>query len=463
VRRLLVTADVLGLLLAMASTEWVVAGRLSGSVTEMAGLAATLPGWIVVANLYGLYARDEERTDHSTADDISRVFHMVTVCTWALWAVSRATGVVHPTSEKLLVFWVAAIALVSTGRVAARAVAHRSAAYLQNAVIVGAGDVAQLVARKLASHDEYGVNLVGFVDDTVGDGAALGTLPLLGSIDQLPEIVRLLDVERVIFAFSGTPYGIELDLIRALERQRVQIDIVPRLFEIMTPTAELHQVEGLAVVSLRPVQMSRASRTLKRAVDIAVSSVALALLSPLFALIAWQIRRDSDGPVFFRQRRLGLDMREFTLLKFRTMRAGTSSAEHEAYVRASMEDGIEPERNGLFKLERADSVTRVGSWLRRTSLDELPQLINVVRGDMSLVGPRPCLPYEVESFLPHHYERFAVPAGITGMWQVLARAHATFREALDMDVAYARGWSFGLDLRLLFRTPLQLLRVKGTA
>jgi lipopolysaccharide/colanic/teichoic acid biosynthesis glycosyltransferase len=158
-----------------------------------------------------------------------------------------------------------------------------------------------------------------------------------------------------------------------------------------------------------------------------------------------------------------MDMREFTLLKFRTMHNGASSAEHEAYVRASMSDGLAPERSGLFKLERADVVTTTGRWLRRTSLDELPQLINVLRGDMSLVGPRPCLPYEVDSFLPHHYERFAVPAGITGMWQVLARAHATFREALDMDVAYARGWSFGLDLRLLFRTPLQLLRAKGTA
>jgi lipopolysaccharide/colanic/teichoic acid biosynthesis glycosyltransferase len=194
-----------------------------------------------------------------------------------------------------------------------------------------------------------------------------------------------------------------------------------------------------------------------------VSSVALVLLAPLLVLIAWLIHRDSDGPIFFRQTRLGMDMREFTLLKFRTMQDGASAAEHEAYVRASMTDRISPERSGLFKLERADVVTGMGRWLRRTSLDELPQLFNVLRGDMSLVGPRPCLPYEAEMFLPHHYERFAVPAGITGMWQVMARAHATFREALDMDVAYARSWSLGLDLRLLLRTPLQLLRAKETA
>ena len=119
--------------------------------------------------------------------------------------------------------------------------------------------------------------------------------------------------------------------------------------------------------------------------------------------------------------------------------------------------------NGMYKLDRSDSVTRVGRWLRKTSIDELPQLINVLKGDMSLVGPRPCLPYETEHFRPHHFDRFLVPSGITGLWQVAARARSTFGEALDMDVAYARAWSLGLDFHLLFRTPLQLVRQRGTA
>jgi lipopolysaccharide/colanic/teichoic acid biosynthesis glycosyltransferase len=118
--------------------------------------------------------------------------------------------------------------------------------------------------------------------------------------------------------------------------------------------------------------------------------------------------------------------------------------------------------NGLYKLERGDAITNVGRWLRETSLDELPQLLNVLRGDMSLVGPRPCIPYETTLFAPHHFERFLVPAGITGLWQVTARSRATFVEALDLDVAYARGWSLGLDLRLLARTPLQVFRDRGT-
>jgi lipopolysaccharide/colanic/teichoic acid biosynthesis glycosyltransferase len=170
----------------------------------------------------------------------------------------------------------------------------------------------------------------------------------------------------------------------------------------------------------------------------------------LFALIATAIKLDSRGPVFFRQTRVGQDGRHFTMLKFRSMVEGAHSGRVELAARS--------EGRGLFKLREDPRVTRVGRVLRGTSLDELPQLLNVLRGDMSLVGPRPCIPYETESFAPYHFERFLVPAGVTGLWQVTARASSTFREALDMDVSYARGWSLGLDVRLLFRTPFQVLR-----
>ena len=158
-----------------------------------------------------------------------------------------------------------------------------------------------------------------------------------------------------------------------------------------------------------------------------------------------------------------MGMRPFVSLKFRTMKVGTAEDEHREYIRSTMNPQALPQENGLFKLERGDAVTSFGRWLRKTSLDELPQLLNVLRGDMSLVGPRPCIPYETEYFEPHHLERFSVPAGLTGLWQVTARAHSTFSEALDMDVAYARATSLSLDLRLLFRTPLQLFRQRHTA
>jgi lipopolysaccharide/colanic/teichoic acid biosynthesis glycosyltransferase len=186
------------------------------------------------------------------------------------------------------------------------------------------------------------------------------------------------------------------------------------------------------------------------------------LAAPLLLVMAVLIRRDSKGPVFFRQQRLGTDMRSFTVLKFRTMREGTDDGPHREYLTKIMSADATPGTNNLYKLERADDVTPVGRWLRKTSIDELPQLFNVLKGDMSLVGPRPAIPYELELYEPHHFERFLVPAGLTGLWQVEARAHSTFGEALDLDVIYARSWSFGLDLRLLLRTPLLMFRNQET-
>ena len=167
--------------------------------------------------------------------------------------------------------------------------------------------------------------------------------------------------------------------------------------------------------------------------------------------------------MFFRQTRLGMNRKEFTALTFRTMKVGADQAVPEAAVKDTMSADAEGTENcARFKLERADAVTNFGRRLRRTNLDELPLLINVLRGDMSLVGPRPCLPYETDNFEPHHMERFDTPQGITGLWQVTARENCTNREALDMDVAYVRSWSLGLDLRLLLRTPLQVLRERSS-
>jgi lipopolysaccharide/colanic/teichoic acid biosynthesis glycosyltransferase len=200
----------------------------------------------------------------------------------------------------------------------------------------------------------------------------------------------------------------------------------------------------------------------KRAIDIVVSGLLLVLLAPLFVLIALLVKRDSPGPVFFRQRRLGLHMREFTILKFRTMKVGTSDALHRDFIRRMMAGEVTGNGRGLFKLEHDEAVSRFCRRLRRSSLDELPQLINVFRGEMSLVGPRPCLAYEIEHFEPHHHERFLVPAGMTGLWQVTKRGRVTLWEALELDVRYARAFSLRQDLVILARTPLQVLRLNGT-
>jgi exopolysaccharide biosynthesis polyprenyl glycosylphosphotransferase len=468
VRRMLLMADLVGLVAAMLLAEWVVNYHNSVGVLDMRAeivtFALTLPGWVLVAKLYGLYDHDEERTDHSTTGDFSGVFHMITVCTWLFAAGAYVTGLAHPTPPKLMIFWAAAIAFVTLGRVAARAASRHHIAYMQNTIIVGAGDVGQLIARKLLQHPEYGINLVGFVDAEPKERRDdLGHLALLGAPDRLPALIRLFDVERVIVAFSRNSHEETIELIRTLKDLNVQVDIVPRLFEIVGPSFGIHTVEGLPLVGLPPARISRSSRLIKRSIDVVGALIGLLLSWPLFAYAVWRIRRGSPGPVFFRQRRLGLGMKEFTVLKFRTMRVDTDDVPHREYIKQTMSASATPNGNGIYKLDRSDAVTTFGRWLRKTSLDELPQLINVLRGEMSLVGPRPCIAYETEGFAPHHFERFLVPAGITGLWQTTARAHSTFGEALDLDVAYARSWSLKLDLELLFKTPLQLVRPRGTA
>jgi exopolysaccharide biosynthesis polyprenyl glycosylphosphotransferase len=328
---------------------------------------------------------------------------------------------------------------------------------------VGAGDVGQLVARKLRFHREYGINLVGFVDSEPRElRNELSDVPVLGTPDDLPGLVSDLNVDRVVVAFSRGSHEDMVDLVRTLKALDVQVDLVPRLYEAVGPHVKMHAAESLPLLGLPTAKRFPGSATIKRGMDIVGAAVGLVLAAPLFAYAAWRIHRESPGPVFFRQERLGEGMRPFTFLKFRTMRTDVDTSVHREYIKQTMSSSATAGGNGLYKLDRDDAVTPFGRWLRRTSLDELPQLVNVLRGDMSLVGPRPCLAYEVEEFEPHHFERFLVPAGVTGLWQVTARAHATFGEALDMDVAYARGWSLSLDLWLLLRTPFAVLRRGAT-
>jgi exopolysaccharide biosynthesis polyprenyl glycosylphosphotransferase len=425
-------------------------------------LLVAIPTWMLVAKLHGLYDRDEERADNSTVDDLVGVFHVVTIVVWVSLVTALLTGTVSADASQLVAFWAIAFALVTSARAVARAAGRRSPQYVQNTIIVGAGDIGQLVARKLTKHPEYGLNVVGFVDSAPKSRRKdLDDLNVLGRPDELRDLVERHEAERVVVAFSNDSAEATLRVVRELAGLDVQVDVVPRLFELVGPKVSFHSVEGLPLVGVAPARLTPAARHFKRAVDVVVSGLALLALAPLLAYIAFRIRRDSPGPVFFRQTRLGLNMREFTALKFRTMKVDTDQEEHRRYIKEISGGAVSTNGNGLFKLERRDAITPFGHWLRKTSLDELPQLINVLRGDMSLVGPRPCIPYETETFQAHHFDRFLVPAGITGLWQVTARANSTFGEALDMDVAYARGWSPGLDLRLLLRTPFQLLRQRG--
>jgi exopolysaccharide biosynthesis polyprenyl glycosylphosphotransferase len=454
VRRALCAADVLGLSVSFLVAEWI-GSRHSGAGGgldtrgDLVAFAISLPFWVVVAKLYGLYDRDEERTDHSTPDELSGVFHMVTVCTWSFALVARLTGLVHPTLLKLGLFWAMAIALVAGLRATARGLSRRRPAYLQNTVVVGAGDVGQLIARKLLQHPEYGIDLVGFVDAEPKERAGgLGHLVLLGGPDRLPDIVREHEVERVIVAFSNESHEATLDLIRSLRSFDVQIDIVPRLFELVGPGVGVHSVEGLPLVSLPPLRLARSSKLLKRVLDVAVSAVSLVVLSPVLAAVAVAIRLDSPGPVFFRQVRMGLHDRAFTILKFRTMVADAEQLK-ETVAHLNRHLGGDPR---MFKAVNDPRATRVGRLLRRYSLDELPQLVNVLLGQMSLVGPRPLIPEEDRFVSDWGRSRLSIKPGMTGPWQVLGRSDIPFAEMVKLDYLYVTGWSLWTDLKLIFRT-----------
>jgi lipopolysaccharide/colanic/teichoic acid biosynthesis glycosyltransferase len=198
-------------------------------------------------------------------------------------------------------------------------------------------------------------------------------------------------------------------------------------------------------------------RGTKRVFDVVFALLALLALTPLLVLVAVAIKLDSRGPLLFRQRRYGRDMRPLTVLKFRTMHEHATADAHRAYI-AALAAGSEDETSGLKKLTDDPRVTGVGRVLRKFSIDELPQLLNVVGGSMSLIGPRPAIEYELEHYLPRHYERFVVRPGLSGLWQVSGRNEIGFNEMLDMDVEYARSCSLTTDLRVFMRTPLALVR-----
>jgi exopolysaccharide biosynthesis polyprenyl glycosylphosphotransferase len=460
VRRALLIADLMGLLLAflvaqrLHPNEAVATNRYDAFV-ELFLFLLSLPCFVVAAKLYGLYDKDEERTDHSTTDDFSGVFHLVTVGTWTLYAILYFTHWADPTFPKLFTFWLLAVALVTLFRVAARAYCRRQISYLQNTIIVGAGDVGQTVARKLLKHHEYGINLVGFVDaEPKTREEDLEHLSVLGAPEDLPVLARLLDVERVIVAFSSDGHDEILDLIRKLNELNVQVDVVPRYFEVLSPSVGVHTVEGLPMLGLPAVRLSNSSKLLKRTVDAVGAGLGLLLLAPFLLLVALIIKRDSPGPVFFRQVRMGSNGESFEIFKFRTMVVDADQRKYEvAHLNKHL--GDDPR---MFKIDGDPRVTRVGAWLRRTSIDELAQLINVLRGEMSLVGPRPLILEEHRFVDEWATRRLDLRPGITGLWQVLGRDDIGFEEMVKLDYLYVTTWSLLGDLKLMFRTLPALSR-----
>lgn len=324
-------------------------------------------------------------------------------------------------------------------------------------LIIGAGTVGQLMARRVRSGSDAIV--VGFVDDNATTlDASLGDIPILPETGGLNRAIQATGATRLVIAFSGSPSHEVLESLRDSDFGRLPVSIVPRFFEITPPHARISELDGMPLIDLKSAQLSPAARLVKRTLDIVVSAGALIVLAPVFAAVAIAIKIDSPGPVFFRQERLGSRHQPFSIWKFRTMRRDAES------LRMDMAHLNEMEGSGpLFKMKEDPRITRIGRFLRRTSIDELPQLINVVRGSMSLVGPRPFVTHEAVQIQGWGQRRLDLAPGITGLWQVRGRNDVPFEEMVQLDYMYVTNWSVWWDLRILLQTIPTVLAQRGAS
>lgn len=455
-RLMLAHADVFALLFGYFASESLFGTVGSGMTSAGVVFVATIPAWLLALRTAGLYSRDDEVIHHTTLDEIPSLLRVVTMGTAAFAVVTWAATVGVPPTSQLLAFWAFAMILLVGTRALARSEFRRDPDFPQNTVIVGAGSVGQLLGRKILKHREYDVRLVGFVDASPMERREdLDDLQLLGSQEDLPDLIEKHRIERVIIAFSNDSHEQTLDLIRTLEERDVHIDIVPRLFDILPPRLS-QTVEGIPLISLPRLRLSRTSRAVKRTFDLVLGGVGVFVLLPFIGLLAAAIKLDSHGPVFFRQRRMGANDKPFLMFKFRTMVADAEARKDEvAHLNKHARAGGDAR---MFKIQADPRVTRVGRIIRRYSLDELPQLINVLTGEMSLIGPRPLILAEDHHIKAWGRKRLMLKPGITGLWQVLGRSAIPFEEMVKLDYLYVTTWSLANDCRLLLRTIPEILR-----
>jgi exopolysaccharide biosynthesis polyprenyl glycosylphosphotransferase len=458
-RRLLLAADLVGLTTAfLLATVFSSPGSAPDVVTwrwEILIFLISLPLWTLLFRVHGLYDRDEERTDHSTVDDLFGVFQVVSFGAWGLVVIEVLTGFEHPPFTRLVAFWALAVVLVPLFRAAIRMVGRRHASYVQNVIIVGSGYVARLLESKIRKHPEYGLRVVGFVDRDSGaalDGA--GYVDLIGTTGELPRLLKEHSADRVAVAFSTDSHEQTLDVIRSIQDSDVQIDIVPRMFEVLGTNAQLHTIEGIPLVGLPIPRLSGSERFLKRSLDFVGATAGVVLLAPLLLASAIAIKLTSRGPVFFRQVRMGEGERAFRVFKFRTMVRNAESIKPEL-EHLNMHKSGDPR---MFKVPNDPRVTKVGVFLRRWRIDELPQLFNVLLGEMSLVGPRPLILDEDQHVERWARRRLRLKPGMTGLWQVMGASDIPFDEMTKLDYLYVTNWSLREDLRLIMLTLPALAR-----
>ncbi len=413
----------------------------------------TVAVWPCVFAIYGLY--DLRRPTHATAE-LQRLFNAILM---SVLVVVLITVAVPIDPSRSFIVWLLGFSMVAvvTGRLLTRRVSHTlnaKAITSQVTLIAGTNDEARALARTLQRRSWMGYRVCGFVEVTPSGLDVMDGLPVLGTVENIAQVTRDNGVRSVIIAGSAAG-GATLQSIDSALSADVSVRVTPGLANLGASRVILEPIDGMALFSLRRHRFSRRQRLVKRTLDIVVTSVALVVSAPLMIGIAIAVKMSSPGPVLFRQRRVGEQEKEFTIFKFRTMIVG-AHAQRDGLEAHNEADGL------LFKMRRDPRVTKVGRFLRRTSLDELPQLFNVLLGEMSLVGPRPALPEETTRYAESQRGRLRVKPGVTGLWQVNGRHDLVFDDYVRYDLFYVENWSLTMDLYILFKTIPALLSGSGS-
>ncbi|MFI5003831.1 MAG: sugar transferase [Solirubrobacterales bacterium] len=448
-RRSLLAADVVAIVGAFVLLAQLASRSLQLTWVSVCGLLTLL----VTAKLFGLYDRDEALLHKTTLDEAPKLFHVATLGALVAWL---AGGFVVQGStlnrHDALILWVALTLFLIVARSLARAVVLR-AVPAERCLFIGDQASARTIRSKLTGHGGVNAELVAHLDlDDVSTWSAKTF-----SRERLAEVrdlARELDVHRAIVAPGSADAGEMLDLVRTLKAVGVRISVLPRLLEVVGSSVEFDDLHGVTIMGVRRFDLTRSSAAVKRAFDLIGASLGLLAIAPLMIAIAIAIKLDSRGPLFFRQARVGRHGKHFSLLKFRTMVPDAEALKDSLRHRNEAQDG-------LFKIADDPRVTRVGKLLRRSALDELPQLFNIIRGEMSLVGPRPLVIDEDRCVEGWYRRRLELKPGMTGPWQILGPSRVPLREMGAIDYLYVANWSLWGDIKILLRTVPHVLGRRG--
>lgn len=460
-RRLLLAGDVIALCSAFLGTQLVF-----GAVTfgDLPLLLLSIPLWVLLAYGLRLYHLDSYRADYGAADEIGPVLQMATLWSWGTLLALSAVRPEHVPVSKMALFWVLALILPMALRSAIRAFAKRQVWYLQNALIIGPLDQATTLLEKILRHHEWGINVVACVEGsgtnlpTARDNRLLELVPVLGGDPDIVELVHRLEIDRVMLTPALSESRRRVEVVCELSELGIHLDLVPSWSDVVGTRFEVNEMEGMPLLTMPRPRLQRSARRLKRALDLAVGTVALVVLAPVIAACAIAIKLDSPGPVFFRQRRVGRDDRPFRVFKFRSMYVDADSRKDDV-ARLNFHGGGND--SGMFKIRDDPRITRVGRFLRRYSLDELPQLFNILRGEMSFVGPRPLIETEDRQIEGRFRRRLSLTPGLTGLWQAHGRSDIPFEQMVNLDYLYVTNWSLWGDVKLVMRTVSAVLRGSG--